>query len=177
MGAPPCPQSCRRQVLIPGHCYFGIQADSPAEVVAFKKEFGVGLKNWRLYVVILMALLVFNTFSTLFSPVVGQASCGTLVRPYDRYSQRPEWFTADPQCPSFHDNGWIEVKAGIVVAAMLGFALIIENAVSKSRLRSLPPPPHAALPPPPSIPDHFCEDCGGSVQAGAKFCAVCGSVQ
>ena len=160
-----------------GRCYFGTQTDSPAEVAAFKKGFDVGIKNWRLYVVILMALLAFNTFSTLFSPAGGNPSCGTLVRPYDNYSGEPTWFSSDPECPNTNDNEWIEVYAGVILLAILGSALILENEVAKARLRSLPSPPNATSANPASISGHFCEGCGAAVPVGAKFCPVCGSAQ
>ena len=121
-----------------------------------------------------MALLVFNTFTTLFSPVEGNASCGTLVRPLNSYSREPTWFSSDPLCPWPNDNGWIEVYAGVILVALLGSALILENEVAKARLRSLPPPPNAT---PAIIPGHFCEGCGAAVPVGAKFCPVCGSAQ
>ena len=141
------------------------------------KGFDVGLKNWRLYVVILMALLVFNTFSTLFSPVGGEANCGTLVRPTDSYSGDPTWFSSDPRCPNTNDNGWVEIYAGVILVAILGSALILENEVAKARLRSLPSPPNASPATLTTTPGHFCEGCGGSVSVGAKFCPVCGTAQ
>ncbi len=144
--------------------------------MAFEKGFGVGLKNWRLYVVILMALLVFNTFSVLFSNFsAGSGSCGSVIYPVqaDSGEMRLGGFSG-AECPIATELGLIEAIAGIVLAGLLGFALILENEVSKSRLSSLPSPPSAT---PTSMTGHFCEGCGAAVPVGAKFCPVCGTAQ
>ena len=144
--------------------------------MAFKKGFDVGLKNWRLYVVILMALLVFNTFSVLFSNFsAGSGSCGSVIRPVqgDSGEMKLGGFS-DAKCQIALESGFIEAFAGIVLAGLLGFALILENEFSKTRFPSLPPPPNAT---PISRTDHFCEGCGAAVLVGAKFCPACGSAQ
>jgi hypothetical protein len=140
----------------------------------------VGLKNWRLYVVILMALLVFNTFSVLFSNTSSSSgSCGSVIRPVQRNAvggqgdMRLGGFS-EAYCPIALESGLIEAFAGIILAGLLGFALFIENEFSKTRFTSLPPPPNAT---PTSSSDHFCEGCGAAVLVGAKFCPVCGSAQ
>ena len=140
----------------------------------------MGLKNWRLYAVILMALLVFNTFSVLFSNTAASSgSCGSVIRPVQENEaggqgdMRLGGFS-EAYCPIATETGLIEAIAGIVLAGLLGFALILENEVSKSRLGSLPSPPSAT---PTSMAGHFCEGCGAAVFVGAKFCPVCGSAQ
>jgi hypothetical protein len=144
------------------------------------KGFDVGLKNWRLYAVILMALLVFNTFSVLFSNTASSSgSCGSVIRPVQRNEAGGQGGMrlgdfSETHCPIATETGLIEAFAGIVLAGLLGFALILENEVSKSRLGSLPSPPSTT---PTSMPGHFCEHCGGSVPVGAKFCPVCGTAQ
>ena len=136
----------------------------------------MGLKNWRLYAVILMALLVFNTFSVLFSNFsAGSGSCGSVIRPVqDDSGEMKLGGFSDARCQIALESGLIEAFAGIILAGLLGFALIIENEISKTRIPSLPPPPNAT---PTSTPDHFCEGCGAAVFVGAKFCPVCGSAQ
>ena len=143
----------------------------------------MGLKNWRLYVVILMALLVFNTFSVLFSNTTSTSgSCGSVIRPVQKYeagsqgNMRLGGFS-EAHCPIATETGLIEAFAGIILAGVLGFALMIERSVSNHRHSSLPPPPSSSEASSAVVPDHYCEDCGGPVQAGAKFCAVCGSAQ
>lgn len=90
-------------------------------------------KNLRLLAVIFAALLFFNAFTTLFSPVAETGTCGSLIRPFNDATGDLEWFSSNPACPKTTDNARVEFWASLIVGVLVSGALVAESAMSKRR--------------------------------------------
>lgn len=116
----------------------------------------MGRANWRLYLVILMALLAFNGFTGLLRPInSGAASCGSVFYPMGL--DRGEGFNpmgpfsfdeVKLQCPNTIIRANQEVIASFVAVGLIALSLVFsknaEQAENRRRDNSrLPPPPDA----------------------------------
>ena len=115
----------------------------------------MGRNNWRLYVVIIMALLAFNGFTGLFVPrTAGSGSCGSVIMPTPKdagsgfHTLSGPSFSADAlECPNTIIRANIEVFASLLAVAGLSLGLLLSRKVEQRESAS---EPHSHLPPPPS---------------------------
>jgi|GEM_PF-6507011 len=116
----------------------------------------MGRSNWRLYVVILMALFAFNAVDGLFEPrVSAQDTCGSVLMPTE--DGRGSGFTSmiGPSfddgrlaCPNTIIRANVEVFVSFLMAALGALSLLISQANERSAAAEdfshLPNPPGGA---------------------------------
>jgi hypothetical protein len=113
----------------------------------------MGRANWRLYVVILMALLAFNGFSSLFqNRVAASDNCGSAIMPIpeegsgDFRAIGPSFNSDALNCPNTIIRANIEVIASFAMVGLLALSLLLSNSAEQAEKRAsstshLPPPP------------------------------------
>ncbi len=117
----------------------------------------MGRNNWRLYVVIIMALLFVNAFTGLFEPrTAGSGSCGSVLMPtgssYGQgftYLPGPTFNPDKLECPNMIIRANIEVIASFVMIGLLGLGLLLSSSTERREL-SISTVEHSHLPPPPA---------------------------
>ena len=117
----------------------------------------MGRNNWRLYVVIIMALLFVNAFTGLLEPRnAGGGSCGSVFMPTPAdYSQGfetlpgPTFNSKKLECPNMIIRANIEVIASFLMVGVLGLGLLLSRSTER-REQAISSVEHSHLPPPPT---------------------------